>query len=218
MPQTAESTATREGILEAAEHLFAKQGFTKTTIKDIGTAAQSNPALIYYYFGSKDSLYEAVIERLAEGLRSRAAGAWPAEGGRRPTPPEVIERLVAGQSAFLAEHPAAPALMIREMLDHDGQRAGAFLPVATELFRRVRGTIEEGQRQGLFTEEVDARFGAISVVAQLLYFRLARAVVRRLLESDDPDFPSTELQHEFARHAAAFGLRGLGRDPAGGQR
>jgi len=218
MSQTAEATATREVILEAAEHLFAKQGFTKTTIKDIGTAARSNPALIYYYFGSKDSLYEAVIERLAAGLRSRAVGAWPAEAASPPSPSELVERLVAGQSAFLAEHPAAPALMIREMLDHDGRRAGAFLPVATELFRRLRGTIEEGQRQGLFAKDLDPRFAAISVVAQLLYFRLARAVVRRLLESDDPDFPSTELQHEFAMHAAAFGLRGLGFEPSGGQR
>ena len=44
-----ESAPTQDLILDAAERLFARQGFTATTIKQIGRAASVNPALLYYY-------------------------------------------------------------------------------------------------------------------------------------------------------------------------
>ena len=57
--------STRDSILDAAEALFARQGFDATTIKDIGTAAGVNAALLYYYFTDKATLYEAVLRRMA---------------------------------------------------------------------------------------------------------------------------------------------------------
>jgi AcrR family transcriptional regulator len=50
---------TRHLILDAAERLFAAQGFPRTTIKQIGQAAGVNSALLYYYFGDKDRLYRS---------------------------------------------------------------------------------------------------------------------------------------------------------------
>jgi AcrR family transcriptional regulator len=48
-----ESAPTQDLILDAAERLFARQGFTATTIKQIGKEAAVNPALLYYYYVSK---------------------------------------------------------------------------------------------------------------------------------------------------------------------
>jgi len=53
---TAAALPTRDLILDAAEQLFAAQGFTATTIKQIGRAAGVNSALLYYYFADKDRL------------------------------------------------------------------------------------------------------------------------------------------------------------------
>ena len=47
---------SKEIILDAAEALFASRGFDATTIKQIGTRAKVNPALLYYYFGDKKAL------------------------------------------------------------------------------------------------------------------------------------------------------------------
>ncbi|MBD1589098.1 TetR/AcrR family transcriptional regulator [Pseudomonas typographi] len=50
----------------AALNLFAEQSYSAVTIKDIAKATGMNSALIYYYFGSKEELFLAVIESTVE--------------------------------------------------------------------------------------------------------------------------------------------------------
>jgi len=54
-------TATR--IIDVAEELFAAQGFTETSIRQITTEAGVNLAAINYHFGAKNNLIQAVFER-----------------------------------------------------------------------------------------------------------------------------------------------------------
>lgn len=57
---------TSDLILNAAEELFAIQGFHGVSIRDIARAANVNSALIHYYFGNKAALFETVFNRRAE--------------------------------------------------------------------------------------------------------------------------------------------------------
>lgn len=52
-----------EQIIDAALRVFARKGFTKATNKDIAREAGITPGLIYYYFESKEALFQALIER-----------------------------------------------------------------------------------------------------------------------------------------------------------
>jgi AcrR family transcriptional regulator len=52
----------RSQILIAAEELFAEKGFEGTSVRDIAHLAGVNLAMISYYFGSKDKLFEALVE------------------------------------------------------------------------------------------------------------------------------------------------------------
>src|SRR3990167_7854561 len=54
--------ATQENILQAATKVFAKHGFAGGRIEQISKAAKSHDRMIYYYFGSKEELFIAVIE------------------------------------------------------------------------------------------------------------------------------------------------------------
>ena len=54
---------TKRRILNAAEHLFARDGYHATSLRSITTEAKVNLAAVNYHFGSKESLLEAVIER-----------------------------------------------------------------------------------------------------------------------------------------------------------
>lgn len=51
----------RERLLLAGLRLFAEQGYAKTSIRQIGLAANANVASVSYYFGSKAGLYRAVF-------------------------------------------------------------------------------------------------------------------------------------------------------------
>ncbi len=53
----------REKILDVAEKIFADSGIEGASIRDIVTAAKVNLATVYYYFGSKQGLFSAVMER-----------------------------------------------------------------------------------------------------------------------------------------------------------
>lgn len=52
-----------EQIIDAALRVFARKGFTKATNKDIAHEAGITPGLIYYYFESKEALFQALVER-----------------------------------------------------------------------------------------------------------------------------------------------------------
>lgn len=75
-PRTAKGTrrvhdaaATRTALLAAAQQLFGHKGYERTTTREIGEAAEADPALIARYFGSKADLYLAAVaaDRLADG-------------------------------------------------------------------------------------------------------------------------------------------------------
>src|SRR5690606_4470761 len=56
--------ATRENILRAAIKVFGRNGFAGGRIEQISRAARSYDRMIYYYFGSKEGLFIAVIEEI----------------------------------------------------------------------------------------------------------------------------------------------------------
>lgn len=58
-PRRRDATATRQALLDAATELFAERGYDRTTVRDIATRAGVNQALLFRYFGSKESLFAA---------------------------------------------------------------------------------------------------------------------------------------------------------------
>ena len=197
--------AAPQAILDAAEELFATQGFNSTTIKEIGFRAQVNPALLYYYFPDKAGLYRAVLARigarLKEGAAARLAGARTVE--------EVIEAIVGAQTDLLARHPRAATLMIREMIDHDAAHALPMVhELAVQLFRPVTEAIERGKSSGAIRADLDSRFATLSTLGQLVYFTLAQPVIRIFLEQG-PSYPAPSDVKAFGRHAAAFAAAGM---------
>jgi AcrR family transcriptional regulator len=60
-PQRSDGEQSRERLMHAALRLFAQQGFTKTSTREIAEAAGVNLAAISYYFGDKEGLYRAVF-------------------------------------------------------------------------------------------------------------------------------------------------------------
>ncbi len=59
---------TNQRLLDAAEVLFAKDGFSAVTVRQIAKKAEADISLVYYHFKSKRELFEAVLMRRAKYL------------------------------------------------------------------------------------------------------------------------------------------------------
>src|SRR5262245_17393588 len=123
-----DADASREALLDAASELFLERGYDRATIRDIGHRAGVDPALIARYFGSKEGLYVASLER----------------GGGRSLPGDPAEAL--GEMLTSSEHRGlgpvpramvAPALSeaVREQIMRVVQER-AVAPIAAELAER----------------------------------------------------------------------------------
>lgn len=59
----------RETILQIAQEIFSKYGYKKTTLDDIANAVRKGKSSLYYYFNSKEDLFQAVIVKEVDVLK-----------------------------------------------------------------------------------------------------------------------------------------------------
>jgi TetR/AcrR family transcriptional regulator, cholesterol catabolism regulator len=100
----------RSELIEVALRLFAERGFRATTIADIATATGTAHGLVYHYFGSKDELLEAVLDRYTFLPRLRDLLAVSPD---RPAS-EVLSEIAIGLSAMLRDRPEILRLVVTE--------------------------------------------------------------------------------------------------------
>ena len=191
--------------LVLSERLFARQGFTATTIKQLGNEAAVNPALLYYYYDGKETLYRAMLQRILGQLLARGTDAIE----RATTHADRIRAFVRAQVKLLGEHPHFPQLLVRELVDHQAAHAEeAITKTAAGAFKRLCGVIEAGQKDGVFRQDLDPRFTAISIIAQVAYFAIARPAVGLLLGHGAAG-PPRDVSERFYAHAEEFALDAL---------
>ena len=104
----------KKQILDTAEELFSDKGYAATSIRRIADQSGVNPALVHYYFGSKKSLLQSVLDRALEPMSLAIA-----EMKNSPeASPDVIADLLMSMAA---EHPNIPRLLIREVFLPGGE-------------------------------------------------------------------------------------------------
>jgi TetR/AcrR family transcriptional regulator len=116
---------SRQTILDAAERLFAELGFETVSMERIGRAAGLSRGAPGYFFGSKEALYRAVLERMFESSEQlveethRQLAAVPAGDLDR-----ALEIVVENLLEFLYERPTFLTLVQREALRRSGVMEG----------------------------------------------------------------------------------------------
>ena len=109
MPKLAEQDRQTR-ILDAAENAIAELGFAGASLRHIVLEAQVNLATVYYYFGSKRGLMEAVLKRHFGPLRQEhlaLLGEFEAAAGGRPLPVDkILEAMLLPPLRLAAKAPA----------------------------------------------------------------------------------------------------------------
>lgn len=106
---------TRNKLLSAATTAFARDGFTKASVRAIAAEAGVHPGLLRYHFGSKDGLWEQVVTQAMDGLRDRLLS----ELVQGTDPRDRIHRVLDGLLDHLEADPDFPRLILRGAMRGD---------------------------------------------------------------------------------------------------
>ena len=129
---------SREKLLRAAEHLFGGAGYEAVSIRELAAEAGVNTALIAYYFGSKEGLFTAAYQALAEPINRERIAA--------------LDRLAGANSSTLEDVLEA---WIRPVFRHDAGQA-------RHMFIRVSAFLSD-QKLPLFERLVSSTHGAVNL-------------------------------------------------------
>ena len=134
---------TKERILNAAEHFFARDGFHNTSLRMITGRAKVNLAAVNYHFGSKEALLKEVFERRLiplnkirrenlERVRDDAR-----KKGCKPNVRDVMHAFIEPTFHFMASGPEAKdfiALIGRALSEPDDTVRNIFIHIMWSLF------------------------------------------------------------------------------------
>ena len=162
--------ATRDSILRAAIKVFAKHGYAGGRVEQISKAAKSYDRMIYYYFGSKEGLFIAVIEEMYRRFNEAESKLVLDEA----QPVEALRAVIRFMWGYYQRNPEFITLLNTENL-HRGQhiskslRAREYSSPAVDVLGRV---LASGAQQALFRSDVAAR-DVYLMIAAMGYFYMS---------------------------------------------
>ena len=198
----AEEANQRERLLDAAVACFAADGVAATSLRSIALKAGVTPALVNYYFGSKELLLDAfVAERVTlvvQVLRENLLAAGD-------DPRALITAFVGGIHDAVARYPWLPSLWVREVLNEKGVLRDVLpkliAPQVTHLLARM---LVDAQKRGAIGPDLDPRLLIVSLVGLTMFPLAAEHLWRRVFAADDID------RGVLLRHTLALLDHGLG--------
>ena len=175
-----DSAETKAAILRAAEHIYAESGLAGARTDAIAAAAGVNKALLYYYFKSKEGLYQAVVGSQLQEFQQQARDILSA---KEPAGP-VLMRYVGYHFDFIGTHPNYPRIFQRMMMEGDRALERTIREHSIPLKNLLMGVLERGMRSGEF-RRMDKGHAIVSIAGLAAhYFNIAPAF--RLITGEDP--------------------------------
>lgn len=196
---------SRTALFAAAAAAFAARGFDGAGVDEIAAAARVNKAMLYYHFGSKRKLYNAVLADMFGAVAADVATI-PA---RRLPPSAALEAFVDAIAAAFDTRPHFPAIWLREIADEGRHVDEVIVPIVQGVLETLVAILADGRKQGVFrpVHPILVQFG---IIGPLLMF-LASAEARARLLDRAPRLTSAEA----VAHIKAATVATVLADPSG---
>jgi len=144
---------TREDILNVATEEFSAFGLSGGRVDAIAEKTRTSKRMIYYYFGSKEGLYLAVLEKAYRKIRSLESDL---ELAGMP-PAEALRTLIATTFDHDENNPDFVRLVSVENVHHAThmKRSTEIGDVNISVIRTIADILERGRKDGTFRRDVD---------------------------------------------------------------
>lgn len=191
-------------IMDAAETLFAEQGFNGTSVRDIAEKANVNLAMISYYFGSKEKLLEAIFGYRGEIMKLKLESIiqlsdLPALEKMNLLIDHYIDKVIAQQCFH--------SILAREqVLNTTGSISDLILQMKRTNHDLIKKLVEEGQRRGEFKKEIDISLMMSTMIGTANNLITSKYYYREL--NDLRDMPEADF-HDHLRSKLSVYLKQL---------
>jgi TetR/AcrR family transcriptional regulator len=148
--QTERADQTRARILDAAIGEFSESGLAGARTEQIAEAAGVNKALLYYYFKSKQALYAAALEVVAERV---VASSMAVMRSKRSAGERMVQ-FVLNHFDRIHSQRAFQSLMQQELMRLREGEENALTPLVEKVFRPMMGRVTELLAEGMRTKEL----------------------------------------------------------------
>jgi AcrR family transcriptional regulator len=199
-----DKTDSRRKILEAATEEFIENGFSGARVDHIALRADINKAMIYYYFSSKEKLYQAVIDEHVDRVGDEVL----TKIGESADFEESLLAIAAVYMEVFTEKARYMPIFLREFASGGGRLRNSIHRMATErglpaLFLRK---LEEGQREGRF-RQCDGRQALISFIGMNLFYLILAPMANAIWGIEDEN----AFRQQRPREVVELFMRGIER-------
>jgi AcrR family transcriptional regulator len=183
---------TRAEILDVATAEFAESGYTGARVDEIAANTRTTKRMIYYYFGSKEGLYLAVLERAYAGIRALERTL----DVEHLPPVDAIRQLAELTFDHHESHPEFIRLVSIENIHHAKHLATSpILPsLASSALDVLARILERGRASGVFRDDVDP-LDVHLVISAFCVFRAANRYTFSTIFHRDPLDPEHRARY-----------------------
>lgn len=190
---------TKVQILDAATEEFARMGLVGARTEAIAAQTGVTKAMIFYYFGSKEELYKAVLERAydrnIEGISENLAEL---------PPTEAFECFIRQLLDNVSKNPNIASILFLESIQNQGQ----YYPkqAAEQLYGVLSSILERGIAMGVF-RPLEPRHTAVNIIGICVFYFCAHPNIKFLWSGKR--MLSKEMLEQHANEALNLILAGV---------
>lgn len=184
---------TRDDILAVATQEFSDFGLSGARVDAIALKTRTSKRMIYYYFGSKEGLYLAVLEKAYRKIRSLEADLQLAG-----MPPALALRTLIASTFDHDEHnPEFVRLVGIENIHHaiHVRRSPEIRDLNISIIRTIAELLERGRADGTFRRDVDA-IDVHMMISALCFFRVSNRHTFGAIFQRDLSLPEYYERHK----------------------
>lgn len=161
---------TKEDILNIATEEFSAFGLSGARVDAIAEKTRTSKRMIYYYFGSKEGLYLAVLEKAYRKIRSLEADLELAD----LPPVEALRTLIASTFDHDEKNPHFVRLVSIENIHHAShmKRSSEIGELNLSIVRTIDEILDRGRREGVFRRDIDA-IDLHMLISAFCFFRVS---------------------------------------------
>ncbi len=189
----------KNGILNVAVELFGHKGFEGTSVREIALKSNVNLAMINYYFGSKEKLFESVVERKTSFLKEIFQKL---VDDQELSPIEKMDVVIDSYLNRIFSNPLFHHILNRELaLDLRDQMHEEIVDVLLRNILIIKKIIKDGIASGIF-REVDPELTIATILGTINQLVMSETMCQKLIQKnkDFNPYQSKKFKERISRH------------------